>query len=56
MACARAKFDALDLAQLTRYLAVPVVHDDDKAGEEGRKYITALKARTGRCFHVAAST
>jgi hypothetical protein len=39
---AGSKFDALDLALLTRYLAVLVVHDDDKAGEEGRTYIQAL--------------
>jgi len=48
-----AKFDALDLAQLMRYLAVLAVHDDDQAGEAGREYITALKARTGRIASVA---
>jgi hypothetical protein len=50
---ARAKFDALDLAQLTRYLAVLAVHDDDQAGEAGREYITALKARTGRIASIS---
>lgn len=43
-----AKFDALDLAQLTRYLGVLAVHDDDQAGGAGREYITTLKAQTGR--------
>ena len=32
---AGAKFDALDLALLTRYLIVLVVHDDDKVGQQG---------------------
>jgi hypothetical protein len=48
LGCARAKFDALDLAQLTRYLAVLAVHDDDKAGQQGRAYIKALNARSPR--------
>lgn len=39
---AGAKFDTLDLALLTRYLAVLVVYDDDKAGEKGREYIAKL--------------
>jgi len=50
---AGAKFDALDLALLTRYLAVLVVHDDDKAGEEGRRYITTLQSRIGRIIPIS---
>jgi hypothetical protein len=50
---ARAKFDALDLAQLTRYLAVLAVHDDDKAGEAGREYIAGLQARTVRVASIS---
>jgi hypothetical protein len=50
---ARAKFDALDLALLTRYLAVLVVYDDDKAGEEGRKYNANLQGRTGRVISIS---
>jgi len=49
---ASAKFDTLDLAMLTRYLAVLVVHDDDQAGEEGRKYIATLQSRTGRIISI----
>jgi hypothetical protein len=49
---ARAKFDVLDLALLTHYLAVLVVHDDDQAGEEGRKYIASLQARIGRIISI----
>jgi hypothetical protein len=45
---AGAHFDALDLALLTRYLAVLVIHDDDKAGQQGRAYIQALNARSKR--------
>lgn len=41
-----AKLDTLDLSLLTRYLAVLVVHDNDKAGEMGREYIAELHA----CF------
>lgn len=50
---ARAKFDALDLAQLTRYLVILAVHDDDQAGEAGREYITALKTRTVRIASIS---
>jgi DNA primase len=50
---AGAKFDSLDLALLTRYLAVLVVHDDDKAGEEGRRYIAALQSRIGRIIPIS---
>lgn len=46
------KFDALDLALLTRYLAVLVVHDDDQAGEQGRRYISKLQSRIGRIISV----
>jgi len=49
---AGAKFDALDLTLLTRYLAVLVVHDDDQAGEEGRRYIAALQSRIGRIIPI----
>ena len=41
---AQNKFDLLDLAFLTRYLAILVVHDDDKAGQKGRSYISKLHA------------
>jgi hypothetical protein len=50
---ARTKFDALDLAQLTRYLAILAVHDDDQAGEAGRKYIIALKAQISRIASIS---
>jgi hypothetical protein len=49
---AGAKFDALDLALLTRYLAVLVVHDDDQAGQEGRRYIATLQSRIGRIIPI----
>jgi hypothetical protein len=49
---ARAKFDALDLALLTRYLVVLVVHDDDKAGEEGRRYVAKIQKRTRRVVSI----
>jgi len=49
---AGARFDALDLALLTRYVAVLVVHDDDKAGQQGRTYIQALNARSQRIIPV----
>jgi len=45
---AAAKFDALDLALLTRYLAVLVVYDKDKAGDEGIKYIARLQGKIKR--------
>ena len=50
---ARSHFDALDLALLTRYLVVLVVHDDDKAGGMGREYITELATRFGRVKSIA---
>ena len=50
---ARSHFDALDLALLTRYLVVLVVHDDDKAGGIGREYIAELAARFGRVKSIA---
>jgi hypothetical protein len=45
---AQSKFDLLDLAQLTRYQKIYVVHDDDKAGDKGREYIAGLKAISPR--------
>lgn len=45
---AQSKFDLLDLALLTRYQKIFVVHDDDKAGDIGRKYIASLKAISPR--------
>ncbi len=45
---AGAKLDILDLSLLSRYLAVLVVHDDDKAGGKGREYITELHTRFSR--------
>jgi DNA primase len=45
---AQSKFDSLDLAFLTSYLAILVVHDDDKAGERGRSYISKLHAVSER--------
>lgn len=45
---AGAKFDLLDLSLLTRYLAILVVYDDDKAGDQGRRYIAELSERIGR--------
>jgi hypothetical protein len=50
---ARSHFDQLDLSLLARYLAVLVVHDDDKAGGEGREYITELASRFGRVKSIA---
>jgi hypothetical protein len=50
---ASAKFDALDLALLTRYLAVLVLHDDDKAGDEGRRYIANLQSRMRRIIPIS---
>lgn len=49
---AGARFDALDLTLLTRYLAVLVVHDDDKAGRQGRAYIEALNERSVRILPI----
>lgn len=45
---ASAKFDALDLALLTRYQSILVVYDKDKAGEEGGKYIAKLQEKLWR--------
>ena len=45
---AGAKLDALDLSILTGYLVVLVVHDDDKAGEQGREYFGELHSRFSR--------
>ena len=45
---AQSKFDLLDLALLTRYQKIFVVHDDDKAGDKGREYIASLKAISPR--------
>jgi hypothetical protein len=45
---AQSKFDLLDLALLTRYQKIFVVHDDDKAGDQGRDYIASLKAISPR--------
>ena len=45
---AQSKFDSLDLAFLTSYLAILVVHDDDQAGERGRSYISKLHAVSER--------
>ena len=45
---AQSKFDLLDLAFLTSYLAILVVHDDDQAGERGRSYISKLHAVSER--------
>jgi len=49
---AGARFDVLDLALLTRYSAVLVVHDDDKAGQQGRAYIQVLNARSPRIIPI----
>lgn len=49
---AGARFDALDLALLTRYLTVLVVHDNDKAGQQGRAYIQALNERSQRILPI----
>ncbi len=45
---AASKLDVVDLSILTRYLAVLVIHDDDKAGEMGRQYISDLRTRFPR--------
>jgi hypothetical protein len=45
---AQSKFDSLDLALLTRYLAILVVHDNDSAGDKGRGYISKLHAVSER--------
>jgi hypothetical protein len=50
---AQSKFDLLDLAQLTRYQKIYVVHDDDQAGDKGREYIASLKAISPRIESVA---
>ena len=49
---AQAKFSALDLTLLTRYLAILVVHDDDKAGAKGREYISELRKISERIISV----
>jgi hypothetical protein len=49
---AQSKFDTLDLALLTRYSRVLVVHDDDRAGEQGRAYITGLQTIIPRIHSV----
>jgi len=49
---AGAKFDALDLALLTRYRNILVVHDDDKAGDKGRAYIQTLQTVSPRIRRV----
>jgi DNA primase len=49
---AGAKFDTLDLALLTRYRNILVLHDDDKAGDRGRAYIQALQAASPRIQQV----
>ncbi len=49
---AQNKFDLLDLAFLTRYLVILVVHDDDQAGEQGRHYISKLHAISERIVAV----
>lgn len=45
---ASTKPDLLDLSLLTRYLAVLVIHDDDKAGDEGRQSVARLQQRFPR--------
>jgi len=50
---AQSKFDMLDLALLTRYQNIFVVHDDDKAGDRGRAYIESLKAISPRIESIA---
>jgi hypothetical protein len=51
---AQAKFSALDLTLLTKYLAILVVHDDDRAGAKGREYISALRKISERIISVAS--
>lgn len=46
--CDAAKLDELDLSLLTRYPVILAVHDADQAGEQGRKYIASLQARSPR--------
>jgi hypothetical protein len=50
---AQSKFDLLDLALLTRYQKIFVVHDDDKAGDKGRAYIASLKAISPRIVSIS---
>jgi len=50
---AQSKFDLLDLALLTRYQKIFVVHDDDKAGDKGRGYIASLKEISPRIESIA---
>jgi hypothetical protein len=50
---AQAKFSSLDLTLLSRYMAILVVHDDDKAGEKGREYISELRKISDRIIPVA---
>ena len=50
---AQAKFDLLDLALLTRYHKVLVVHDDDKAGDRGREYVASLRAISSRIHSIS---
>jgi DNA primase len=45
---AQAHLDAFDLALLTRYAAILVVHDGDQAGEKGRQYIAKIRQFSGR--------
>ncbi len=52
---AQSKFDLLDLALLTRYQKIYVVHDDDKAGDKGREYIATLKAISPRIKSISSS-
>lgn len=49
---AQAKFNALDLTLLSRYLAILVVHDDDQAGAKGREYISELRKISERIVPV----
>jgi len=50
---AQAKFSSLDLTLLSRYLAILVVHDDDKAGKKGREYISELRKISERIIPIA---
>lgn len=50
---AQAKFSTLDLTLLSRYLAILVVHDDDKAGAKGREYISELRKISERIVPVS---
>jgi 5S rRNA maturation endonuclease (ribonuclease M5) len=49
---ATTKLDTLDLALLTSYLAVLVIHDADQAGEQGRQYFSELHARFPRMHSI----